>query len=96
MSFSEEELAQIAGFGEGKVKAAVDLVKSEEPAIKAVDALASRIATVGTPDVSPDSGPTYYVHLANGDVVESKDSSSTHLDVNGTSVAVIGRYQKGE
>jgi hypothetical protein len=32
--------------------------------------------------------PTYYVHLADGRVLESLDSSSTHVD----GVQVIGRY----
>jgi hypothetical protein len=43
-----------------------------------------------------ENAPTYYVHLADGTVVESKDSASTHQDVDGVSVAVIGRYLKGE
>ena len=50
----------------------------------------------GSPDVDPQAGPTYYVHLANGDVIESKDSGATHVEVNGETVDVIGRYQKHE
>jgi hypothetical protein len=52
----------------------------------------------GEPDPanSLEGAPFYYVHLANGDVMESQDSASTHVDVDGVSVAVIGRYLKGE
>jgi hypothetical protein len=52
----------------------------------------------GAPDPANaiESAPVYYVHLANGDVLESKDSASTHMDVDGVSVGVIGRYPKGE
>lgn len=57
---------------------------------------AARVAAVGKPDVNPEAGPLYYVHLANGDVVESYDAASTHLPVDGKSVLVIGRYAVGE
>jgi hypothetical protein len=39
--------------------------------------------------VSPDPAPAeYYVHLADGRVLETADSASTHID----GVLVIGRY----
>jgi hypothetical protein len=52
----------------------------------------------GQPDAanSTENAPVYYVHLANGEVIETKDSASTHMDRDGVSVAVIGRYPKGE
>jgi hypothetical protein len=52
----------------------------------------------GTTDAAnavTEDSPKYYVHLANGDVVTSADSASTHLDIDGESVAVIGRYKVG-
>jgi hypothetical protein len=56
----------------------------------------NRVAQVGAPDVAPDAGPEYYVHLADGSVVVSHDSGSTHMpNAQGEPVAVIGRYQKG-
>ena len=50
----------------------------------------------GVPDVAPDAGPEYYVHLANGDVITTHDSGATHMSVDGETVAVIGRYLKHE
>ena len=56
-----------------------------------------RASQVGVPDVSPEAGPTFYVHLADGQVIESQDSASTHMPgPDGTPVQVIGRYQKGQ
>jgi hypothetical protein len=46
----------------------------------------------GVPTVDPEAGPDYYVHLANGDTIVTKDSGSTHMGVDGETVAVIGRY----
>jgi hypothetical protein len=48
----------------------------------------------GTPAADPNAGPDYYVHLANGDVIETKDAGATHMEVDGETVAVIGRFQK--
>ena len=56
----------------------------------------TRASVVGVPDVPADAGPEYYVHLADGSVVVTHDSASTHLQNDaGESLAVIGRYQKG-
>lgn len=52
----------------------------------------SRVSEVGKPDVDPEAGPEYYVHLANGEVVKSFDSASTHVG----GQLVIGRYPVGE
>lgn len=67
-------------------------------ATAAENAVVNRVSVVGKPDVDPEAGPKFYVHLANGDVVESYDSSSTHMAVEGSDapVLVIGRYQIGE
>jgi hypothetical protein len=53
--------------------------------------------TKGQPDPanSLEAAPVYYVHLADGQVLESQDSASTHMDVSGVSVQVIGRFLKG-
>lgn len=96
MAFSEDDLKTLAGFVGGIVKdevaAAVSGMKAELPA--AVEQ--NRTAIVGAPDVDPEAGPLFWLHLADGSVVESRDSSSTHLANDaGESVPVIGRYQKG-
>lgn len=54
-------------------------------------------ANHGTADAanSTEFAPDYYVHLANGDTITTKDSGSTHMDVDGVSVQVIGRYAVG-
>jgi len=52
-----------------------------------------RVSVVGKPDVDPEAGPEYYIHLADGSpVFKSHDSASTHIN----GVLVIGRYQVGE
>ena len=62
----------------------------------AEEAAQARVSVVGVPDVPPDAGPEYYVHLADGEVVVTHDSASTHLpNEAGEPVQVIGRYQKG-
>jgi hypothetical protein len=58
------------------------------------DAAKDYTRLAGVPQVDPEAGPDYYVHLANGDVIESKDAGATHMEVDGETVAVIGRYQK--
>jgi len=53
----------------------------------------ARAAKVGVPEVPFDAGPLYYLHLANGDVVTSHDSSSTHLAAaDGSTQQIIGRF----
>jgi hypothetical protein len=92
VAFSPEELAQLGAFVEQKVAAGVEAIRGEfqhqSPAAE-VD----RASVVGIPDVPEDAGPSYWVHLANGDVIESQDSASTHVDVGGVAVPVTGRYQ---
>jgi hypothetical protein len=78
------------------VESRIGDVPAGTPAVPAERAAQDRVAQVGAPDVAPDAGPEYYVHLADGSVVESYDSGSTHMpNAKGEPVAVIGRYQKG-
>jgi hypothetical protein len=65
--------------------------------VRQTAATQDRTATVGQPDVPADAGPEFYIHLANGDVVKSHDSSSTHIAAeDGSTQQVIGRYQVGD
>ena len=77
---TQEELDQIKA-----------MMQADKPEEKPVEAPA-----VDNANRIDDEAPTYYVHLADGQVIESKDSGSTHMDVDGQSVLVIGRYAKGE
>jgi hypothetical protein len=54
-----------------------------------------RASQVGVPDVDPEAGPEYWIHLADGTVLKSFDSSGTHLLSDGQAIQVIGRYQVG-
>jgi len=84
MALTQEELDQIQSW----LAASQPAAPEPTPDQVAQD----RIAVVGKPDVDPEAGPEFYIHLADGEVIKSFDSSSTH--VNG--VLVIGRYQVGE
>jgi hypothetical protein len=96
MSFSQEDLAQLGGFVRQLVSDEISTLKTDLKQDAETMLVQNRTATVGAPDVDPEAGPDYYVHLADGTVVTSKDSSSTHLANDaGESVAVIGRFQKG-
>jgi hypothetical protein len=93
MAFSPEDLAQLAAFVGGEVEKGISAIRSE------LHKPADRTATVGAPDVNPEAGPKYWIHLANGDVLQSFDSTSSHMPVTvdgeDQQVAVIGRYQVG-
>lgn len=94
MSFTPEDLAQLGEFITAKVEAGVAAVRADLDRGKTPEqAAAERSAVVGIPDVPPDAGPEYWVHLANGDVITSHDSQSTHMEADGVTVPVIGRYQ---
>lgn len=95
MALSPEDLAQLGDFIKNEVKTVAEGLLGDAAKAAEQTAMNSREATVGMPDVPADAGPEYYVHLANGDVVRSHDSSSTHLDVGGQSIQVIGRFQIG-
>jgi hypothetical protein len=90
MGLTEEDFAALGKFIDSKIEA-----KAAEPAPEPTpeEVAQDRVSVVGKPDVSPEAGPEYYIHLADGTpVFKSYDSASTH--VNG--VLVIGRYQVGE
>lgn len=82
---------RLLGVVEKRIEGAAG-VPAETPAAAVQD----RASIVGVPDVPADAGPEYYVHLADGSVVVSHDTGSTHMQNEaGESLAVIGRYQKG-
>jgi hypothetical protein len=88
-SFIKQETSQL--LEEFKADYAKDAAQTQ-----ADQAVASRDATVGKPEVDPEAGPKFYVHLADGSIVQSFDSQSTHMaNEAGEPVAVIGRYQMG-
>lgn len=94
MALTEEDFAALGKFIDSKFEA-----KAAEPAPEptAEQTAHDRVSVVGKPDVDPEAGPEFYVHLASGEVVKSFDSASTHLaDGEGVSQLVIGRYQVGE
>jgi hypothetical protein len=97
MALSQDDLELLGSFIDKRVSALVSDVEKDRADRDAASAVQNRTAVVGKPDQDPEAGPDYYVHLASGGVVVSKDSASTHLpdDVTGEPVAVIGRYQKG-
>lgn len=93
--FSPEDLAQLGEFIDQKIKAGVeDMRQHLTPAPQTAEQqAAARASIVGVPDVPHDAGPEYWVHLANGDVITSHDSVSTHMKVDGQQVQVTGRFQ---
>jgi hypothetical protein len=88
MALDANDLQQLAAFVRQEVHQAVADIKAEPGA-----PVQSRESLVGVPDVAPDAGPEYWVHLANGDVITSYDSASTAVEVGGVGVPVIGRFQ---
>jgi hypothetical protein len=102
MALEDSDLAKIGAFLKSEVSGveerlmtALDQKIADVPA--AVAASQPHEAVAGKPEVDPEAGPDYYVHLADGTVVTTKDSASTHLPgQNGEPVTVIGRYQKGQ
>ena len=93
MALSEEDFKALGSFIEGKIQGAFQ-AKADEPAPEPTpeQAAQDRVSVVGKTDTDPEAGPEFYIHLADGEVLKSFDSASTH--VNG--VLVIGRYQVGE
>lgn len=90
MALTQEDLAALAQFIDNKLDAR-ETARASRPQTPA-----ERAAVVGTPDVDPQAGPDYWVHLADGSVLVSKDSQSTHMESNGETCLVIGRYLKAE
>jgi hypothetical protein len=99
MALSAEELEQLGRFIESRAATVFEGLladaESRKSASTAANAAATREAIVGRPDVNPDAGPEFYVHLADGSVITSHDSGSTHMEADGKPVQVIGRYQVG-
>jgi hypothetical protein len=88
MALTPEDLAQLGAFIDQRITQAV----AQAPAGPAVD----RASLVGVPEVNPQAGPEYYIHLAGGEVVRSFDSGSTHMaGSDGSTQLVIGRYPVG-
>jgi hypothetical protein len=85
MALTPEDMAQIAALIKGEVSASVTEATTPQP------------STNDEPQNQPENQPDWYVHLANGKVIETKDSQSTHMNdpETGEAVAVIGRYAKG-
>lgn len=93
MALTQEDLKELGQFIDARVSNAVAAAAEDRQAQTPTE----RASVVGKPDVDPEAGPKYWVHLANGDVTETYDAGSTHLpDADGNPVLVIGRYQKGE
>jgi hypothetical protein len=90
MPFTAEDLAQLGAFIDQKISQAAPAAPASAPE-------ADRASIVGVPEVDPEAGPEYYIHLADGEVLKSHDSSSTHLPSpeDGTTQLVIGRYTVG-
>lgn len=90
MALTQEDLDLLGKFIDQKLESAKPVPPTEEEA--AQTAANEQRLKAGVPDVDPEAGPDYYVHLANGDVITTKDAGSTHVGVDGETVAVIGRY----
>jgi hypothetical protein len=97
MAFTQEDLAALAQMVGQTVDQKLQAHAASQPQgqnAPATDPKKDYTRLAGVPDTDPTAGPTYYVHLANGDVIETQDSGATHMTVDGETVAVIGRYQK--
>lgn len=87
MAFSPDDLASLGQFIGNEIDKRFAAAAPPPP---------DRASQVGVPDVPFDAGPEFYVHLANGEVIKSYDSGSTHMPgSDGSTVQVIGRYQVG-
>ena len=105
MALEQSDLAQLgAFFRQAAEEVKADILQIVEQRIGEVEASVPapapetpREAVVGKPDVDPEAGPEFYIHLADGQVIISRDSASTHMaGPDGQPVQVIGRYQKGQ
>jgi hypothetical protein len=94
MALTQEDLAALGSFIDQRVSEAVAKGAPEQPPMSTAQLQADRESKVGRAEVPFDAGPLYYLHLSNGDVVTSHDSSSTHMGADdGSTQQVIGRYQ---
>lgn len=96
MALTQEDLAALGSLISSEAGKLVGDLRSELEG--KLTAAAVKAENHGAPDAANDtaSAPDYYVHLANGDVIVSKDAGSTHMTVDGKSVQVIGHYTVGE
>lgn len=94
MALTPEDLQALAGLIDQKVSEAV----SGQVQTAVTEATTPQPQTNDEPQNQPENQPVYYVHLANGKVIESRDSVSTHMTDpdSGEAVQVIGRFSKGE
>lgn len=87
MALTEEDLATLGNFIDSRIEKA----QASQPAQPD-----NTVAQTGRPDVDPEAGPLYYVHLSDGQVIKTHDSGATHMEVGGETLDVIGRYQVHE
>jgi hypothetical protein len=104
MALDKADLDAILSGLEQKITSTVETVaanlfekhEADTQAAAADNAVQNRVSVVGKPDVDPEAGPKYYVHLADGSVLQTFDAGSTHMANDaGEQMAVIGRYQMG-
>jgi hypothetical protein len=85
VALTQEDLAALGAFIDQKIAAAT-AAKPQTPE--------DRASVVGVAEVPFDAGPLFYLHLANGDVIQSHDSASTHIAAaDGSTQQIIGRFQ---
>jgi hypothetical protein len=96
MALTQEDLAALGEFIDKKIEGAVADVRKDVSGM-VTEATTPQPQTNDEPQNQPENQPDYYVHLANGKVIESKDAGSTHMTdpETGEAVVVIGRYPKG-
>jgi hypothetical protein len=89
MAFTPEDLQALSSLIDSKI--------SEQVGAAVTEATTPQPQTNDEPQNQPENQPDWYVHLANGKVIESKDSQSTHMTDpdTGEAVQVIGRFPKG-
>jgi hypothetical protein len=84
MALTPEDMAQIADLIKGTVSTQVAEATTPQP------------QTNDEVQNQPENQPDYYVHLADGTVVISKDAGSTHMvNDEGKTLQVTGRFPVG-
>lgn len=94
MALTPEDITALGELLDTKIDAKLGAQAESQKTTEAANAEKDYARTAGVPDVDPTAGPTYYVHLANGDVVESQNAGATHMSVGDETVQVIGRWEK--
>jgi hypothetical protein len=91
MALTAEDIAALGDLIDNKVKAAV----GEHVDAAVAEATTPKPQTNDEPQNQPENQPEYWVHLADGTTLVSRDSASTHMtNDSGETVAVIGRYPR--